>query len=355
MVAVSVPAPADAAELHRDYYAYVCHMLISEGIPPQEVEDAAGDIFARFIKLDIIGQFDPEHHIEHGGKVIAPNFRTFLSRKVALYARGQRDKVRRRTTREVLLCDQEVEGGSLWVEVFGGQIWDDYSGLGAQEFVTRMRSYLATLPPRSSRDRCDLLALFDAMVSQGWEDSKLDYSILQQQFGISPTSAYQWVTRLRDALKEVPADFTPPAARTWTIGGIELTEADLREAVEILKSKAGGIMVKQPLAGTAFRAAEKGWYHPFSKEEIKLYPELEIDPQTHKKPAGHVRKAVVHRLERMLGESAQVSQDILSASRIDLAAEPDLPEDLFEAELWQLGADADAVDRIKALAASVYA
>lgn len=358
VVAVLVPAPSDLTELYREYYPYVCRLLVSEGIPSQDIEDAASDIFARFIKLDVIGQFDPGHHIEHGGQVIAPNFRTFLSRKVRLYARGQRDKVSRRVNRELLLCDQQVEGGSLWVEIFGGQVWDDYSRLGADEFVTRMRSYLATLPPRSDRDRCDLLALFDLMVSQVRADGKLNYSVFQQQFGISGTSVGKWVGRLRTVLREVPDDYVPPPPPTFTVGGVELTEPELREAIEILKSRAGGIMVRQPLAGHKLAQAEKGWYHPFSREEIRLYPELKIDPATHKKPAGHVRKAVVHRLERMLGDTRGPGGPVNSAGSIPVASttpEPDQPEDLFEAALWKLGATAEAVDQIKELAAQVYA
>lgn len=365
-------APATYEELHRQYRGYVEHLLGRQGIPPDDVPDAASDIFARFIKLDILSQFDPDYHIVHGGKKVQANFRTWLSTKVCLYARGQRDRVSRRTSRELLAPTALADEGSVsWVESLCGEFWDDYSSLSAREFVTRMRAYLASLPKRSGRDRCDLVALFDTMVAQGWEMGRIDYSAIQEQFKISPTSAYQWVSRLRDALKTArDAPAVTSKILTWTIGGVVLTEADMVAAIEVLKSKAGGIMVRQPLekAQHVLAHADKDWYHPFSAEERELFPDLEIDPQTHKKPAGHVRKAVVHRLERMhaeavegAGESESHSEN-LAVGGVDMAARhalppppPDTPSDLFEAELWKLGASAEAVDRITGLAQAAFA
>lgn len=355
----TVAAPADVDELCSDYLPYVRHLVRKlGGISAQDAEDVAHDILARLIERDVIGMFDPEHEITHGGKKIPPNFKTFLSNQVALYVKGQRDRLGRISRREPLLCDRPEDGGGTWVEVFSGQqderdqhkLWDDYSHLNAEEFVTRMRAYLTTLPPRSKRDRCNLLALFDALVSQGLTEGKVDYARVQQEFEISPTSAYTWVARLRDVLKAAPTG-KPQAGMVWKVGGVALTEADIAQAIEILSSKAGGIMVRQPLAkaGHKLMAAEDpNWYHPFSEHERKLFPELEIDPATHKKPAGHVRKAVVHRLQRMLAEVAGPGPAA--------EAEPvvDTPEDLLEAELWKLGADMAAVDKIKELAQAAY-
>lgn len=373
-MAVAVAAPVGYDELHTQYRGYVEHVLAQQGIPPAEVADAASDIFARFLKLDILSQFDPDYHIVHGGKTIKANFRTWLTTKVRLYARGQRDRVARRAAREVLAPPSLIaDGEASWIEAMCGEVWDDYSQLDAFEFVARMRAYLATLPPRSARDRCDLVALFDAMVEQGLNQGRIDYAAIQDQFQISPTSAYQWVSRLREALRyaaTVPAA-EPAVIHTWDIYGVTLTTADMVLAIDVLKSSAGGIMVKQPLekAGSVLQYAPKDWYHPFSAEERELYPELEIDPQTHKKPAGHVRKAVVHRLERMLagvvedlgGESRPPSSTspatlaVGGAAVEALPAPPDDPADLFEAELWRLGAPPAVVDHIKELAQAAYA
>jgi hypothetical protein len=357
---VVVAVPASTEEMCETYYDYVLHLVRKQGIPAQDAPDVAHDILLRCIERDVLGMFDPEYAISHHGKAIPANFRTFLSTQVLLYVRGKRDALNRYSQREPLMCDRTVDGGSTWVELFGGASeWDDYSFLSAEEFVTRMRAYLASLPPRSARDRCDLVQLFDVLVEQGWTHGHIDYAQLQAHFRISPTSAYTWVGRLREALAQAPetSQISPSApVTTWTIGGVVCVEADLREALEVLKSKAGGIMVKQPLekAGCALAVAEKGWYHQFSAEEREAFPELEIDPATHKKPAGHVRKAVVHRLERMLAEAA-TPDEVMEVLATEVPDEPDAPEDLLEAELWRLGASAAVVDRIKNLAQLAYA
>ena len=64
-------------------------------------------------------------------------------------------------------------------------------------------------------------------------------------------------------------------------------------------------MVGQPLerAGHPLARAAKGWYHPFPVKEMKKFPGLVAAPGSHAKPAGNVKAAVLHRLERVLSES----------------------------------------------------
>lgn len=347
----TVDAPSTYEELHQQYREYVEHLLGKLGVPPGDIQDAASDIFVRLYQLDALSQFNPDYHIEHGGQVVKANFRTWLSAKVSLYARGQRDKSNRRVTREPLICDTQLDGAS-WVEVFGGEIWDDYSGLSVEEFVLRMREYLAKQPPRSARDRCDLVKLFDLLVPIALDKGIVDYDAVEAEFHISPTSAYQWVSRLRDTLKEARAKLTV-TPRTWTIGGVQVSEDDVISAIQILKT-AKGIMVRQPLAKAdhPLTGADKDWYHGFSAEERDWFPELEIDPQTHRKPAGHVKLAVIHRLERMLVETKPDTPTPVPAPEPEV---PDTPADLFENALWRLGASAQDVDRITALAQAAYA
>jgi hypothetical protein len=359
-VAARVGAPADQAELFEKYYEYMVSLARQQGIHLQEAEDVASDILTRLLERDVIGMFDPDHEIVHGGQQHAANFKTFLSHQVLLYIKGKRDALSRRSAREPLLCDQPSEDGGSWLEAHGSafSFLDDYSNLSTMEFVSWGRAVLASIPRRSLRDRCDLVALFDAMVASGLRDGRVDYPALREQFQISPTSAYQWVGRLRDALREAPEKISLPAAApvvAWTVGGVTLTIADVQDAIEVLKSTAGGIMVRQPLAkaGHVLQHADKDWYHSFSAEERKLFPALEIDPQTHKKPAGHVRLAVVHRLERMLAEAVSVDAGE-SAKPVLPVAVPDEPVDLFEAELWKLGATPEMVDRITSLAQAAF-
>ena len=122
---------------------------------------------------------------------------------------------------------------------------------------------------------------------------------IQARFGISGTTAGAWLSRLRGVLRQ--ATGRPPV----TVGGVALTLDEVAAALKILR-EAKGIMVRQPLAraGHPLARAEAGWYHEFSRlSEIRKFPALAVDPGTHRKPAGHVKEAVMHRLERILAEA----------------------------------------------------
>ena len=116
--------------------------------------------------------------------------------------------------------------------------------------------------------------------------------------------------------------------------------------------------MRQPLdrAEHVLSRAAKDWYHAFSKQERERFPELEVDPQTHKKPAGHVKLAVIRRLQRMLDEGGP-EVPVNSAGSIPVTStepEPPTPAEEFEAELWKLGASPGTVDRIIELAQAAY-
>ena len=211
-----------------------------------------------------------------------------------------------------------------------GAACDDYSSLDAGEFITRMRGILAAVPPRSARDTCDLAALFDELVPEISETGGFTYAGIQARFGISGTTAGAWLSRLRGVLRQATG------RPLVTVGGVALTADEVAAALKILR-EAKGIMVRQPLAraGHPLAEAEKGWYHPFAREEIRKFPALAVDPGTHRKPAGHVKAAVMHRLERIL---AEVRRHCVRAARrlVPVPAEPEpeaTPEEEFEAAL----------------------
>jgi len=350
--------PADAEELVRLYRPLVVSFARKQGIPPQDAEDVAHEILAREIENDILGQYDPDFISPHNGKPVT--FRAFLLQKAALRCRGHRDRLNRLADRNRLVCDRPVDDdGTRWIDVFGGAEWDDYSELDGREFLDRMRSWLATRPPVPG-DSCDLLALFDEVCREVREEGKVTAREAARQLGISDATASAWLARLRQVVSG--AGEMPKAGR-HVVGGVTLTLADLRRALEILKADRT-IMVRQPLARAGHplaAASDKNWYHPFSKEERRLYPELEIDPQTHRRPAGHVKVAVIHRLERMLGilmAEEPAPADIVPPSVPAPDPEPDpepTPLDLLEAELFRLGADGLRVDQIMDLARSAFA
>ena len=94
---------------------------------------------------------------------------------------------------------------------------------------------------------------------------------------------------------------------------------------------------------------------------MKKFPGLVAKPGSHAKPAGNVKAAVLHRLERILAESGVTGSGVpvpeLPAPVP--APEPDpepvsLEEELEEA-LWRGVRDVADLERVKALAQRVYA
>jgi hypothetical protein len=350
--------PADMDELARHYYDFIRGMVRKQGIPDQEAGDAVQYIFERLEKTDVIGQFDPEHVTEYQGKLVKTKFSTFLGAKVMLYSRGERGRIGRRASHELQILDRPVTAdldtglsallGSL------GASFDDYSSLESGEFIAQVRARLAAVPPRSARDTCDLAALFDEIVHEIGETGEFSYAGLQARFGISGTTAGAWLSRLRAILR-------PALGRTSvTIGGVALTAAEIAAALKILREDTS-VMVRQPLAkaGHPLSKAEAGWYRPFAQAELKKFPGLAVDPGTHRKPAGHVKLAVMHRLERILAEAGVPA---LTPDPDPVQVQPDpepeppvTPEDEFEAVLWHYIRSADEVDRLKALAQRAYA
>lgn len=349
--------PADMDELARHYYDLIIGMARKSGIPDQDAPDAAQYILERLAKTDVIGQFDPEHVTVHQGKPVKTRFSTFLGAKVLLYCRGERSRVGKRASHELLVLDRPAddENSSALAVVLGSlaAACDDYSALESGEFIAQLRARLAAIPPRSGRDTCDLAALFDEIVHEIAETGQYSYAGIQARFGISGTTAGAWLSRLRSVLRQC---LGRPLA---VIGGIALTAAQIVAALEILRTSPG-IMVAQPLrkAGHPLSQAEKGWYHAFSAEEIRKFPALAAEPGTHRKPAGNVKAAVIHRLERILAEAGvqvPAGQDLVPAPRLPDPDPEATPEDEFEAALWRHIRAAEDVDRLKELARRAYA
>jgi hypothetical protein len=333
-------------------------MVRKQGIPDQEAGDAVQYIFERLEKTDVIGQFDPEHVTEHQGKLVKTRFSTFLGAKVMLYSRGERGRIGRRAGHELQILDRPAVGDDTGLSLLLGSLGaacDDYSSLESAEFIAQMRERLAAVPPRSARDTCDLAALFDEIVHEIGEAGEFSYAGIQARFGISGTTAGAWLSRLRMVLRGVLG--RPPVS----IGGIWLTPVQVQSALTALR-EAKGIMVAQPLAkaGHPLSKAEKGWYHAVARAEIKKYPALATEPGTHRKPAGHVKLAVMHRLGRILDEAGVPAPAPDPDPAVQPAPQPDpeppvTPEDEFEAMLWHYIRSADEVDRLKELAQRAYA
>lgn len=348
--------PASYDELARHYYGYITGMVRKAGIPDQDVADSVQYILERLEITGAIAQYDPGHLVEHQGRLVTSRFSTFLGAKVRFYCRGLRGRVLRRAGRELLLLDASDKdaGGAQHLtmhEVLLGSSCDDHAGLDAEDFIRETRERLAAVPPRSARDTCDLVALFDELVAEISQTGGFSYAGIQARFGISPTTAGAWLSRLRLVLGGA---LGRPVA---TVGGVTLTAEEVAAAVKILR-EASGPMVAQPLAraGHPLAGAEKGWYHLFAREEIRKFPGVKVPAGTHSKPGGHVKEAVIHRLERILADASAGALVPPPRRPADDEPEPEVtPEEEFEAALWRHITDSAEMDRLKELARQAYA
>lgn len=335
--------PASMDELAEHYYDYIIRQVRKYGIPAQDAEDVANYIIERLVKTGALAQYDPDHLVEHQGRMVHSKFSTFLTAKVELYCRGERGRLGKRAQHELQIIDIPGEDGGGISGLFGATL-DDHSALEAEEFVSWICTQLADVPLRSARDTCDLPALFREVARQVAETGTVSHAPIQARFGISGTTASSWLSRLRQVLKPILG--RPPVV----IGGVSLTLEQVAAAVKILRA-AGSTAVRQPLAkaGHPLAAAQKGWYHPFAKEEIRKFPECAVDSGTRQKHEGHVKVAVIHRLERILAEA-------VPAPVPDAEPEPEItPEEEFEAFAWHYIPDGTVMDQLKELAHRAYA
>lgn len=349
-VVVSSAVPADTEELYRLYASYIRSIVRRHAaIPPQELDDITSEIMTRLLERDVLGMFDPAHHIEYDGKVVAPKFRTFLTNMVMLYVKSQRDKLGRYQKRNILKCDAPAGDGSVtWAEMFGGSWFDDYPSESDTEFVGRMRTYLAMLPPRTAHDKLNLVELFDEMLAEIYVDGQVSSKAIQARFSVSPSTASVWLAYLRQRLKEFAGETPLTEREPVVVGGIVLTLADAQSALKVL-AEDSYIMVRQPLvrAGHPLAGAAAGWYHEVAKAELKVYPECGTAAGSHKKAADHTKRAVIHWLERILDEAGCPQ---VAAEPVTEPEEAPGPRDLLEAELWAAGLEAARVDKLLSLA-----
>jgi hypothetical protein len=355
-------APASDNDMAREYWEYAKGLLIRCGVARDAADDATQDVFAKIIQRGMRSKYDPDHTVEHQGTVKRCTFKAYFSGIVALYARGIREANQARAKREVFLFDMPDpdDGGTpAWAEALAGKWLDDYPSLADSEFVDRIRTWLALQPPEArwvpaTGERelggSDLLALFDDLAAETAGPRR------------SRKAKQAWAA-LQASLRAAGGRAAPDAS--WDIGGVSVSPESLNEAVRVLEASSS-IMVHAPLRAAGHPLADapdRRWYHEFSAEERILFPELEIDPSTHKRPAGHVKIAVLHRMRRMLAEASVAGEGNVSATQqrparceagaATEAAEPGEPQpwERIEAVLWELGATANVVDMCQGWAA----
>jgi hypothetical protein len=290
------PAPADYDELVRVYGESLRVLIRSQlgrGSKPQDIEDVYQYILTQFLANDVISQYQPERVSEFNGKPVS--FLAFIRAKAALYCKGRREAIQRHASRELQIADSEVGDHGHWIEVFGGAIWDDYEGLSDEVAYARLREYLAARPRKP--DELNLAELLDELDTRVSAGAPIGPEAIRKVFGLSRASTAEYMQRLRDELKLV-------ARRdTYEVGGVVLTAAQVRTAIDALNAYPGHhVFPAFKAASHPLAAAGKKWYIPFAKQEMQAFPGLRQPPGGHF-PGGHgsgVKAALIHRLERML-------------------------------------------------------
>lgn len=205
-------APSDYAELHRNYYEYVVHLVYRQGIDYQAKEDVASEILLRFYERDFLSKYDPARVFEYAGEARPARFKTFLSSFVLTYVQSYRDRQRRRWERELNLIDHPSfhEGGEAsfldsYVCSTEGVLARtlDVDEVNDQLYIGYIRTRLALVPRRSKKDICDLARLFDAVVAQVHFEGKYNVRELQEIFGISSTATHSWLGWLRLNIRKI--------------------------------------------------------------------------------------------------------------------------------------------------------
>ncbi len=214
-----VSAPHSYEDMHRTYFPYIVSLCSVNGIDENNKEDVASEIFLRLMERRFLDQFDPTLVFEYQGQKRPARFKSFLSSVVVTYVRGHYDKQMRLKRREPQLIDTpnrpagNADPGGLpgdgrpWIEVHGPEHPDHADAvldkILEEDNADAVRAFLADIPPRSSHDRCDLVALYTAVREQILEFGVYDIKKLTELFAISSTAMHTWMWWLKANLAEL--------------------------------------------------------------------------------------------------------------------------------------------------------
>ncbi len=302
----------------------------------------------RAAKLGVIAEYRPDHVSDFNHRPVT--FKAFLLAKAALYCRGLCESLGRRAGRELLLVDSG-EDSSTWLGLLSGT-FDEYPSLADTEAMARLRTALGACAPVAGGE--PVLPLFDALAEQFATGSTVSAAAVRKQFGKSQDEADAWMAELRVALRDVtaagvlaapvPAEPQPPAApaaddpwmaelrgaaagkvlsgeaetaawfrrlyetpsgRSYRLGGLVLSETEIRAAADALKAAKGNrVLPAFKDAGHRLAAAGKTWYLAFADDVMESYPELRTPVRRHAEGHfGRVKQALIFGLERLLDGS----------------------------------------------------
>lgn len=184
-VRVGEHAPTSVGELFDRYYALIARHVRACGIDPQDAEDIASEIIARFAACDWLPRYDP---------ALGP-FRTFLLRGfVEPICRTWRDRQHRRHARECLAGDLV---DMAWLGAPMPDPSDEVTDLlDMQRWTTQLLNRLM------DEDQWRAVSVLDTVVTDGSEMGCVSVTALAYQLGVSQTTAYAWWWRTRALVAE---------------------------------------------------------------------------------------------------------------------------------------------------------
>jgi hypothetical protein len=341
--------PADYRELALVYGPEIKSMVwkqLGAYAQPADVEDGVQYIMERFKHNNVIAQYDPAVVSSYNGRPVT--FAAFIKAKIALYCRGLREGLKRRSGRELLVVDTPPgeSDAPRWIDALAGQA-DDYPSLSDSEVLERLRDGLGRCAPPAGGP--SLVSIFDAMAVRHAEGRPMTAHAMRKQLGAESTAqADAWLADLREALRVVASP------KRYEVGGMLLSAGEVRAAIDALKGSRGN-RVLPAFADSGHPLAEAGrdWYLKFAADTRAKYPECRVGKGGHYEGGhyGGVKAQLIYGLEMLIGaEPAPVAQDEERRAWAALAAligrlpgaSPDKTETILELARMVLAEDAPA-------------
>jgi hypothetical protein len=190
-------APASYEDLHRDYFPTVVRLVAKAGVWAQNVDDVAMGLMVKFLEIDILGQYRPQHTYSDG-TVRSVKFTTFLTHLVLLYTRHPRHRLNVHYQREINVVTDQFYQGEFDPQEEQGPSPDEV--LDRLEYVDMLYFVSTALGRLQASRRSDLKmdTLFLCVADQIEQTGKINVQQLALRFSVSATSIRAWLKRLEE-------------------------------------------------------------------------------------------------------------------------------------------------------------
>lgn len=190
--------PKTDAEVFSGYYSRIKYLVSRSGIRSDYVEDYSMTLVEKFIRKEVLSDFDPEKRFEEQRTA---TFLTFLSGFVRSYLWhfAERDRIladrSAYSTNHSFLDSEDSEVLAIDTQV---SYTDDLSSVEVDYLIQQARRRYGT----TDRERL----FFDAVIQQARETGKVNGSELATTFGVTRASVHLWMKKLREVFRECQAD-----------------------------------------------------------------------------------------------------------------------------------------------------